>query len=131
MQGSLIPNLSLKDALTFLKISVYKLLNLNLQTTSLIQINIIMLLSVCLTSGCICHDNVTLLFQCLDRHVVCTHTDETPDGECRPVQRNARKNSLGVWTGSQKAGFWLLPAFLKTSEHCPKHMMCKLPLTTR
>lgn len=75
-----------------------------LQTTSMIQINIIMLLSVCLTSGCICHDNVTLPFQCLDRHVVCKHTDETPDGEHRPVQRNARKNSLGVWTGSQKGG---------------------------
>ncbi|KAK9975947.1 hypothetical protein ABG768_021173, partial [Culter alburnus] len=41
---------------------------------------------------------------CLDRHVVCKHTDETPDGEDRPVQRNARKNSLGVWTGSQKPG---------------------------
>ncbi len=64
-----------------------------------------MLLSVYVTRGCICHDNVTLLFQCLDRHVVCkSHTDETPDGEDRPVQLNAGKNSLGVWTGSQKAG---------------------------
>lgn len=63
-----------------------------------------MLLSVCITSDCIINDNVTLLFQCLDRHVVCEHTNETPDGKNRPVQRNAVKNSLAVWTGSQNAG---------------------------
>lgn len=80
-------------------------------------VNVTMLPSICITSGYIMNDNVTLVFQCLDRHVVCEHTNETPDGKNRPVQRNAAKNSLAVWTGSQNEDVWLLPAFLKNPHN--------------